>query len=530
MARSHGAESFERPNTERSPQKRSTEMQTPLDEGALRRLANSVVWPGFRGRLLPGWAEDALRDGLAGLVYFEQNIGGPHEVRALSARIHELNPVSLIGVDEEGGIVTRLESRDGSSTPGNAVLGRADDVALSESVAAWTGALVASAGIDVDLAPTVDVNVDPRNPVIGVRSFGADADLVSRHTTAAVRGLQSAGVAACAKHYPGHGDTSTDSHLALAVSNATDEQFTDVHLKPFSAAIDAGVKAVMTAHLRVPQLGDEPATLNPRALGLLRSLGFTGVIVSDALDMAAIRHTVGMGPGAVLALQAGVDLLCVGNPASNPAHPDGPTDEMEFLEVRDAIVAAMRSGELPTATVEEAAGRVAALSAWVRSQARPNTVPAAPALAAVTAAALEVAGRPTLRPGVVTVVDARTKRNIAVGAQEDHFTRALGDYREVERVWLTEVGGVEGAARRASEVLGGAAVPVLVVNQVQSNELEAGVLDAVLTRRPDTVVIVAGWPAPVDVAAPAGAPPANAVFAYGSARVNAKAVARILCA
>ncbi|GAB3574764.1 glycoside hydrolase family 3 protein [Leifsonia lichenia] len=495
-----------------------------------------MIWPGFRGRTLPAWAEDALRDGLAGLVYFEQNIGGPEETRALSARIHELNPAGLIGVDEEGGIVTRLESRDGSSTPGNAVLGRVDDVALTERVSAWTGDLVAAAGIDVDLAPTVDVNVDPRNPVIGVRSFGADPDLVSRHTVAAVRGLQSAGVAACVKHYPGHGDTSTDSHLALAVSNASDAQFHDVHLRPFAAAVAAGTKAVMTAHLRVPQLGDEPATLNPRALALLRSLGFDGVIVSDALDMAAIRHTVGMGRGAVLALLAGVDLLCVGNPASNPAHPDGPTDEMEYREVRDALVAALRSGELPAARVEDAAHRIAELAAWARAQrARRHSdsvpaargVPSEPAsleLDAIVSAALDVAGAPRLGPGQLTVVDARTKRNIAVGAQPDHFTRALSAYREVERVWLTDSGSAADAARRAADVLGAAMAPVLIVNQVQSNALEAAVLDAVLARRPDAVVIVAGWPPPGDAAADL-----NAVYAYGSARVNAAAVARVLC-
>lgn len=502
-------------------------MQTPdsADEAALRRLANSVIWPGFRGRTLPAWAEDALGEGLAGLVYFEQNIGGPEEVRALSARIHRLNPVSLIGVDEEGGIVTRLETRDGSSTPGNAVLGRADDVQLTQTVSAWTGALVAAAGIDVDLAPTVDVNVDPRNPVIGVRSFGEDADLVARHTAAAVRGLQSAGVAACAKHYPGHGDTSTDSHLALAVSNATDEQFREVHLRPFAEAIEAGAKAVMTAHLRVPQLGDEPATLNARALDLLRSLGFDGVIVSDALDMAAIRHTVGMGRGAVLALLAGVDLLCVGNPVQNPQHPDGPTDEMEYREVRDALVAALRSGELPASRVEDAARRIAELSAWVRGQERPDAVPPVPALDPVADAAIEVEGTVALGPGPVTVVDARTKRNIAVGAQQDHFTRALSTFREVERVWLVDAGTLDDAAIRAAGALAEAASPVLIVNQVQSNALEAGVLDAVLARRPDTVVIVAGWPAP-GVSGVA----ANAVYAYGSARINAQAVARLLCA
>src|SRR6185503_12265660 len=155
-------------------------------------------------------------------------------------------------IDEEGGDVTRLEAATGSSYPGNAALGVVDDVELSERVATSLGAELAAVGVNLDLAPVADVNTNPQNPVIGIRSFGSDADLVGRHVSAFVRGLQNAGVAACAKHFPGHGDTALDSHLALPVVEALDEHA----LKPFRAAIESGVRSIMTAHIVVRSLGE----------------------------------------------------------------------------------------------------------------------------------------------------------------------------------------------------------------------------------------------------------------------------------
>ncbi len=159
------------------------------------------------------------------------------QLRALTADLRSEREDVIVAIDEEGGDVTRLEAATGSSYPGNAALGVVDDATLSERVAASLGAELAAAGVNLDFAPVADVNTNPQNPVIGIRSFGADADLVGRHVAAFVCGLQSAGVAACAKHFPGHGDTSVDSHLALPVVDAVDSQA----LLPFHAAIEAGV-------------------------------------------------------------------------------------------------------------------------------------------------------------------------------------------------------------------------------------------------------------------------------------------------
>ncbi|HSR23832.1 MAG TPA: glycoside hydrolase family 3 N-terminal domain-containing protein, partial [Candidatus Eisenbacteria bacterium] len=219
----------------------------------LRRLAEGCVLPGFAGTRPPGWVLARLERGLGGAVLFARNVAAPGQVAALTAELHGARPDALVAIDEEGGDVTRLEAAAGSSYPGNLALGTVNDLELTRAVAASLGAELAAAGIDLDLAPVADVNSNPDNPVIGVRSFGADPELVAAHTAAFVEGLQSAGVAACVKHFPGHGDTAVDSHLDLPVV-AGGEGALEVALRPFRAAIAAGTRAVMTAHLVVPGL------------------------------------------------------------------------------------------------------------------------------------------------------------------------------------------------------------------------------------------------------------------------------------
>src|SRR5690606_5033344 len=225
--------------------------------------------------------------------------------RSLADELHAIRDDVLVLCDEEGGCVTRLEAAAGSSWPGNAALGVVDDVAATELAGEGIGALSKRAGIDVALAPAVDVNSDPDNPVIGVRSFGSDPELVARHGAAFVRGLQSHGVAACAKHFPGHGATHTDSHVGLPTVEADLDTVRRRDLAPFAAAIDTGVRCVLTAHVVYPALDTEPATMSAAWMTLLREeLGFDGVVISDALDMHAISRRVGRGPGAVAALRA----------------------------------------------------------------------------------------------------------------------------------------------------------------------------------------------------------------------------------
>ena len=189
--------------------------------GELERLASSCVLPGFEGPTVPDWVRRRITEGLGGVVLYAWNVESREQLRVLTDDLRSERDDLLIAIDEEGGDVTRVEAATGSSYPGNAALGVVDDLELTERIAASIGAELADVGVNLDFAPVADVNTNPLNPVIGIRSFGSDAELVARQVAAFVRGLQSSGVAACAKHFPGHGDTAVDSHLALPVVEAS---------------------------------------------------------------------------------------------------------------------------------------------------------------------------------------------------------------------------------------------------------------------------------------------------------------------
>jgi beta-N-acetylhexosaminidase len=337
----------------------------------LGRLADAILIPPFPDTSAPGWILGALGRGLGGVTLFGQNIVAPGQVSALTASLRAAAADSdpVIAIDEEGGDVTRVAYNDGSPYPGNAALGAVDDVALTQAVHRAIGLDLAALGINFNLAPCADVLGTADSPAVGTRSFGADTALVSRHTAAAVAGLQSAGVAACAKHFPGHGRTGTDSHDAIATIEGGLAELRLVDLPPFEAAIRAGTIGIMPSHLRVPELtGNLPATVSAAAItGLLRGeLGFTGVIVSDALEMRATRDMFGIPRAAVLAVAAGTDLLCLGRAGG----------EAEYLAVREALVAAVRDGDLDGARLEEAADRVARLRGGLARARLSGTIPA----------------------------------------------------------------------------------------------------------------------------------------------------------
>jgi beta-N-acetylhexosaminidase len=386
-------------------------------------LAAACLFPSFPGAELPDWVRRFLERGGGGLTLFAYNVPSREELRMLTAALRAERGDLLLAIDEEGGDVTRLEAAEGSSYPGNAALGAVDDVALTETVAASIGSDLAAVGVNWNLAPVADVNV-PGNPVIGVRSFGDDPALVARHVEAFVRGLQRAGVAACAKHFPGHGATEQDSHLEPATVSGDVE----AGLEPFRAAIRSGVRSIMTAHVRVPALGDTPATLNPAVVrDLLRDeLGFDGVVMADALEMRAVSATVGVEQGAVLALEAGCDALCIGH---------------DLGEDAVASIIAAVAARVPEARLAEAAGRVRSLAAWTS----PHDT---------GAAATDAARRALLRVGDVrvgtgaTIVELSTTSNIAAGEHRHGLDGAVVVH-EGERVPDAAVYVVRDAHRHA---------------------------------------------------------------------------------
>jgi beta-N-acetylhexosaminidase len=375
----------------------SHETSPSLDQLALR-----VQLAAFPGTTLAPAAADLLADGLGGVCLFGSNTVGAADVTArLTAEVHQASPRAVVAIDEEGGDVTRLHARSGSPVLGPAALGAADDLDLTRDTGWLVGAELAATGVDLDLAPVADVNNNPDNPVIGTRSFGADPRRTAEHVVAWLQGLQEAGVAACVKHFPGHGDTAQDSHLDLPTVEAGLDVLAARELLPFIAAVEAGVGAVMTSHLVVPAVDpDLPATLSPRVLALLRDrLGFTGLIVTDALDMAGASRGRGIPEAAVLSLVAGADLLCLG----------ADKDVALVRNVQAAVVAAVRSGRLPEDRLAEAAARVDALPRHPGGARPTSTGQLAGARRAVTADGV----LPDLRGAtVLSVVD---RPNIAVG-------------------------------------------------------------------------------------------------------------------
>ncbi|MGZ4469079.1 MAG: glycoside hydrolase family 3 protein [Nocardioidaceae bacterium] len=483
---------------------------------ALRRLAASVVLPGFTGTTVPDWLARGLDDGLAGVCLFGQNVADDAQVRALTDALHGRRAGVLVTADEEGGTVTRLEAATGSSWPGHATLGALDDPEATFAVAAGIGAHARRAGVDVVLAPVVDVNSEPDNPVIGVRSFGDDPALVARHGAAFVRGLQAAGVAACAKHYPGHGATRTDSHLALPFVDVDEQTFRARDLAPFVAAVAAGTRCVMTAHVVVRALDDRPATMSRPVLDVLRGeLGFDGVVLSDALDMRAISDGVGRAEGGVRALAAGVDLLCIGN----PVFPD-PYDEAAAAgAVVDAVVAAVCAGRLPEERLAGASGRVGPLGADASDIGTAGVVPGSPLGSDVGMNGTAVAGR-ALRvrgdvrvDGDALVVVPRPPVGYAAGRRPSALVTLL---RERRPAWpVTEVADGDEAA---AVLAGPRDRDVLVVVEGRP---DPALVARVLAAEPKAVVVYAGLARPEDAGE-------RTVHAFGGGRATAEAVARLV--
>ena len=482
----------------------------------LTRLANSVLWPGFLGTEAPEWLLAELRDGLAGVVYFGQNMS--ERLPELSAALRAAAPDALIGIDEEGGSVSRIESATGSTLPGAAQLGRVDDVTASRATGAELARRARAAGVDVVLGPVADVNTDPRNPVIGVRAFGDDAQLVARHVAATVDGIQSGGAAACVKHFPGHGDTHLDSHHALPEITLDTSVIEDVHLEPFRAAIAAGVDTVMTAHIVVPAWGEKPATLNPLVLGKLRALGFDGVIITDALDMAAVRESVGLGGGAVQALAAGADLLCIGNPTNPGAAALPDQDERDFFTTREAIVAALRDGSLPRERVEQARDRILALSAKLRA-ATPDTGDAYDA-AGIVRRALRVVGDRGASASALAVVDARRRSTLAVDSAAGYVAAALAGNGFRVRLDVERASDAErDAALEAATADAGRLV--LLVDRPEVEPAQRALIERAAALDAEAIVVNVGLPVRGDLALPV-------IDASAASRISAEVVRDLL--
>lgn len=359
---------------------------------------------------------------IGGVILFRRNVHTPAQVAALCRSLQEINArVSsqplLISLDQEGGMVMRIE-QGVTPIPAAMAFQQAGSERDCETLNFVSGDEMRQIGINMLLAPVLDVNNNRLNPVIGVRAYGEDADTVVRYGMAAMRGQKSAGVIVTAKHFPGHGDTATDTHYATACVPHDLARLRAVELRPFAAAIEQGVDAIMTAHVSFPAIEPDtsvPATLSRAVLsGLLRGeMGYRGVIISDCLEMAAIAQGIGIPAGAIATLQAGADIVLISH------------REAQQHAAIDAVMQAVADGTIDAARIEESAARVralkraSALTHWKELELKPAGLmkPGSLALAAqVQQAALRIEGsfRPLERglPVTLVTVEVRSRSEI----------------------------------------------------------------------------------------------------------------------
>ncbi|HET9187428.1 MAG TPA: glycoside hydrolase family 3 N-terminal domain-containing protein [Acidothermaceae bacterium] len=476
------------------------------------RLVNGCLLPGFAGGdVPPEWVHDALQNGLAGVVVYGTNLVDDGAIARIALSLRETAPDALVAIDEEGGDVTRLDYLHGSAYPGNLALGVVDDVELTYQVASSIAADLAANGVNYNLAPSVDVNSDPDNPVIGVRSFGADPSRVAAHGVAYIKGMQDAGIATAAKHFPGHGATVADSHHALPTIDVDLSTFRARELPPFVAAIQAGATSVMTSHVVFTALDpDEPATLSSRILHrLLRDeLGYDGVLVTDALDMQGASGKYGIAGAAVRAFLAGADLLLLGSV-------DG---EEHCARIRAGIAEAIDEGRLDVKTLEAAAARVDKLRAWAAPGAKATSRTVQDIGLFAARRAVQARGDVVL-PSAATVVNLSAPANLAVGQAHwslaEHlvlFDLLAGEFTVTEQGPTVE--------QLLSQTPTGPVV--LVARDAYRRPWQRDWARSFLAARPDAVLVAIGMPDDEKLATGAS------VCTFGAGSVNLKAAAEIL--
>jgi beta-N-acetylhexosaminidase len=322
-----------------------------MSPSSLRHQLGRLLIIGFAGEQIPGEVKTLAREfGLGGVILFARNIVEPEQVAELCAEALLLDrdfPL-WVSVDQEGGRVARLRAPF-TKWPPMATLGRSGDVKLAQRFARALAAELKAVGFNLDYAPVLDIHTNPSNPVIGDRALADRADEVARLGVAIVEALQDSGVAACGKHFPGHGDTSADSHYELPLVDHPPDRIRGVELVPFKAAVDAGIASIMTAHVLLPSFDEErPATLSRRVVSdLLRDeLAFGGVVISDDLEMKAIASRYAVPEAAVLAVDAGCDALLV----------CGTDTDLQAAAI-EALIHAVEDERLPFSRVENALAR-----------------------------------------------------------------------------------------------------------------------------------------------------------------------------
>ncbi|MBR3216683.1 MAG: glycoside hydrolase family 3 protein, partial [Exiguobacterium sp.] len=357
-------------------------INTKLESMTLEQKIGQMIMPDFRlwnganhTSLAPEVARVIDRFDLGGVILFAENV---KETEQTTKLVHDLQEVVkqdasndvplLVTIDQEGGIVTRLGT--GTNLPGNMALGATRNRQYAYDAGEIIGSELNALGVNVNFGPVLDVNNNPGNPVIGVRSFSSDPELVGELGSAMTQGIQDQGVAATAKHFPGHGDTAVDSHYGLPVVDKSLDELRGLELLPFKRAITEGIDMIMTAHIGMPQIEDEvvesergtfplPATLSDDVItGVLREeLGYEGIVVTDALNMQAIADNFTEAEAVIKTFEAGVDIALM------PTILRSEADVIKLEAIFEEVIAAVKDGRLSEATIDESVERILKLKA-----------------------------------------------------------------------------------------------------------------------------------------------------------------------
>jgi beta-N-acetylhexosaminidase len=460
------------------------------------RLILSTFSPGFGGAVVPEWIKPWLENGLGSVTLFASNTPNFETASKLISDIRSYNPDVLIAIDEEGGDVTRLFVREGSRYPTPALLGQCDDEDLTFRSYSSMGAILKSLGVDITYAPVADVVAYENNPIVGVRSFGMSSDVVNRHVLQAVRGLQSSGVSACVKHFPGHGAVLEDSHHDLPRIKISKNDYERIHIQPFKNAIAFGVSAVMIGHLIAECLDPNlPASLSSKILrDYLRSeLGFKGLIVTDALDMGALGGPTKIHESALNALAAGADLLCF----------SGMGDQSQFVvNSFEWIQSALNRGEISEESLIESSERIGEIRARnLKSTKVEQNIDYKELMSG-----FEVLGDVELSSSAINLVEIGTKPTIAAGDV------SWGIHRELRSVGINCEIHASDAENLASKKL------VVAFRDAYRDGPLLATLNRLNQRFPDAIFIDMGWPT-------REFEPRNLIRAYGSSAIVSQAVA-----
>ncbi|MGC5771820.1 beta-N-acetylhexosaminidase [Paenibacillus pabuli] len=338
------------------PQEEKDSVQAQLDQLSLDEKIGQMILAGVQGTTLDAQAKHMITDQkVGGIIFYANNVSTLQGTAKFVQSIKDANrsnPVPIfMSVDQEGGKVSRMP-KTVETIPSNRKVGKTKDADLAETMGELLARQIKLTGFNVDFAPVLDVNSNPKNPVIGDRSFGSSADLVSRMGIAEMKGLRSEGIIPVVKHFPGHGDTSVDSHLDLPVVNKTEKQLAQLEWIPFENAVKEQVEAVMVAHILFPKLDpDHPASLSDVIIGqhLRGKFKYDGVVITDDLSMGAIAKNYKLDDAAVSTVQAGSDILLVAHSYESAK------------TIFDTLMSAVKSGKISESRINESAYRILAL-------------------------------------------------------------------------------------------------------------------------------------------------------------------------